>query len=171
MEQNGLGIHKKTDLRVPTCSADGRLKHELDSGIRSSHRILIEVSVYSRAIRSLTVATLDLRTIFLFPPQKNMGKPTFAAYASEIVIPPRQRNLSFYLVLLVAVMPLWSIVPLSWLFVMYSLRTGIIWSFGWRGKAWFIAALCEVGVHLCRCLSRPRRYPSFQKSRNILIPI
>jgi hypothetical protein len=96
-----------------------------------------------------------------------MGKPT---YASEIVT-PRQRNLSFYLVLLVAVMPLWSIVPLSWLFVVYSLRTGIIWSFGWRGKAWFIAALCEVGAHLCRCLSMPKRYPSFQKSRNILIPI
>ena len=72
-----------------------------------------------------------------------MGK-TFVD-ESEIVVPPRQWHLSFYLVLLIAVVPLWSIVPLAWLSVIYSLRTGIIWSFGWRGRAWFTAALCEVG--------------------------
>jgi hypothetical protein len=63
---------------------------------------------------------------------------------SEIVTPLRQRKHSFFLVLFIAILPLWSIVPLSWLFVIYSLRTGIIWSFGWRGRICFVASLCEV---------------------------
>jgi hypothetical protein len=93
-----------------------------------------------------------------------MGKTAGIVDLSEIVTPPRQRHLSFYLVLLVAVLPLWSIVPLSWFFVVYSLRTGIIWSFGWRGRAWFTAALCEVGARLSPPLSILRCYPSIQKS-------
>jgi hypothetical protein len=60
----------------------------------------------------------------------------------------RPRTLSFFLVLTIAVLPLWSIVPLSWFFVIYSLRTGVVGSFGWRGRAWFAAALCEVSVPL-----------------------
>lgn len=63
---------------------------------------------------------------------------------SEIVAPPRQRDRSFYVALFAVVLPLWSVVPLSWLSVIWALRTGAIWSFGWRGKAWFAACLCEV---------------------------
>jgi hypothetical protein len=73
---------------------------------------------------------------------------------SELTHPPRRRTLSFYLVLLFAVVPIWSIVPLSWLFVINTLRTGIIWSFGFRAKICFAVALCEVGIHrkrLARC--------------------
>lgn len=66
---------------------------------------------------------------------------------SELTHPPRRRTFSFYLVLFFAVVPVWSIVPLSWFFVVYSLRTGIVWSFAFRGKIWFAAALCEVGIH------------------------
>ncbi|TFY78761.1 hypothetical protein EWM64_g5252 [Hericium alpestre] len=56
------------------------------------------------------------------------------------------RDLSFYIVLFIAVIPLWSIPPLSWTFVVYFLRTGHIWSFTWWGKAWFAAALAEAGL-------------------------
>ena len=65
---------------------------------------------------------------------------------SELTQPRRQRTLSFYLVFLFAVVPIWSIVPLSWFFVIYTLRTGIIWSFGFCGKVFFAVALCEVGI-------------------------
>jgi hypothetical protein len=81
---------------------------------------------------------------------------------SEIIAPPRQRNLSFFLVLLILVVPIWSIVPLSWLFVVYSLRTGVLWSFGWRGKTCFAAALCEVSVHLCFFHSMLKLYPALK---------
>lgn len=79
-----------------------------------------------------------------------MGKVS-PADISEVVPPPRRRDLSFYLVFFIAVAPLWSIVPLSWLFVVYALRTGVIWSFGLQGRAWFAAALCEVRVLCFRC--------------------
>ncbi len=39
---------------------------------------------------------------------------------SEMPVPPRKRHPSFYFVLLFAVAPVWSAVPLSWLFVVYS---------------------------------------------------
>ena len=57
---------------------------------------------------------------------------------------PPQRDLSFYLVLALAVIPLWSVVPLSWAFVLYSLRSGLIWSFAWKGRSLFALALAEV---------------------------
>ena len=64
--------------------------------------------------------------------------------AAEHVPPPRARDLSFYVVLFVAVIPLWLVVPSSWVFVVYVLRTGKIWTLAWRGRALFAAALCEV---------------------------
>jgi hypothetical protein len=76
MEQNGYKKTTVPDLRVPTCSADGRLKHELDSGIRSSHRIL-EVSVYSRAIRSLS-GRYSPHHFFIFPLLKSLPQKTWA---------------------------------------------------------------------------------------------
>ncbi len=63
---------------------------------------------------------------------------------AEKPYPPRARDLSFYLVLLFAVLPVWSTVPFSWAFVVYALRSGRIWSFAWRGRLSFAVALCEV---------------------------
>lgn len=77
--------------------------------------------------------------------------------------PPR-RDLSFYIVLIVAVIPLWSAVPLSWAFVLYSLRSGNIWSYAWKGQILFAFALVEVRydqVNLVRSRSyNPRRCSS-----------
>jgi hypothetical protein len=98
-----------------------------------------------------------------------MGKIT-QVDLSEIVAPPRQRNLSFYLVLIIAVLPLWLIVPFSWLFVVYTLRTGVIWSFGWRGRAWFATALCEVNVQFYFGYSILKRYASIHKVDKYLSP-
>ncbi|KAJ8481767.1 hypothetical protein ONZ51_g5790 [Trametes cubensis] len=55
-----------------------------------------------------------------------------ADLAEKLHSPPR-RDLSFYLVLVVGVLPIWSIVPLSWAFVVYTLHYGLIWTFAWRG--------------------------------------
>lgn len=63
---------------------------------------------------------------------------------SETVHQHCQRDLSFYLVLILAVLPLWSVVPLSWAFVIYALWTGSIWSFTWKGQAIFALAMVEV---------------------------
>lgn len=64
--------------------------------------------------------------------------------------PPRPKDLSYYLVLLFAVIPIWSVVPASWAFVIYSLRTGKIYTFAWKGRLYFAVALCEVRfLHRC----------------------
>ena len=63
---------------------------------------------------------------------------------AEILHQPRSKTLSFYLVLLIAVLPIWSIVPAAWAFVVYSLHSGLVWTFAWRGKLLFAVALCEV---------------------------
>ena len=63
---------------------------------------------------------------------------------AEILHQPRSKTLSFYLVLLIAVLPIWSIVPAAWAFVVYSLHSGLVWTFAWRGKLLFALALCEV---------------------------
>ncbi|KAL1946843.1 hypothetical protein VTO73DRAFT_14947 [Trametes versicolor] len=57
---------------------------------------------------------------------------------------PARRDLTFYLVLVFAVLPIWSIVPLSWAFVIYALHSGLIWTFAWRGCGLFALALSEV---------------------------
>ena len=57
---------------------------------------------------------------------------------------PRRRDLSFYIVLIMAVIPLWSVVPAAWAFVLYALRSGKIWSFTWKGQSLFALALLEV---------------------------
>ncbi|KAI0774240.1 hypothetical protein C8Q74DRAFT_1200407 [Fomes fomentarius] len=65
------------------------------------------------------------------------------AIAETLQAPPR-RDVTFYLVLLVAVLPVWSIVPLSWAFVIYNVLYGSIWTFAWRGWTLFAVALSEV---------------------------
>jgi hypothetical protein len=57
---------------------------------------------------------------------------------------PPVRNLSYYLVLLLCVFPIWSISIFSWFFVIYELRGGGIWGLSWYGKALFTYALAEV---------------------------
>ncbi|KAH7914196.1 hypothetical protein BJ138DRAFT_1123730 [Hygrophoropsis aurantiaca] len=79
---------------------------------------------------------------------------------SEIPHPERRRTSSFYIVLFFVVLPLWSVIPLSWFFVTYTLHTGLLSSFKWRGRALFVAALCEVffSIHhhrLVRHISGP----------------
>ncbi|KAH9899903.1 hypothetical protein C8Q73DRAFT_743742 [Cubamyces lactineus] len=66
-----------------------------------------------------------------------------ADLAEKLHTPPT-RDLSFYLVLAVGVLPIWSIVPLSWAFMIYTLHYGLIWTFAWRGWCLFALALCEV---------------------------
>lgn len=56
----------------------------------------------------------------------------------------RPRTFSFYLVLLGLVAPLWSAVPASWVFVIHTLRSGRIGSFGCSGIFLFVLTLCEV---------------------------
>ena len=63
---------------------------------------------------------------------------------AETPFPPPKRDLTFYLVLLIAVAPVWSIVPLAWGYVIYTLHTGSIWAFTWKGWCLFSLALCEV---------------------------
>ncbi|KAI0771592.1 hypothetical protein BD413DRAFT_613097 [Trametes elegans] len=68
----------------------------------------------------------------------------FVADLSETPHAPPRRGLSFYLVLFVAVLPIWSLVPLSWAFVIYALHYGLVWTFAWRGWCLFALALSEV---------------------------
>lgn len=63
---------------------------------------------------------------------------------AETLHSPPGRDLSFYLVLFVAVIPIWSVVPFSWAFVIYALHYGLIWNFSWRGWTVFAVALSEV---------------------------
>ncbi|CDO71256.1 hypothetical protein BN946_scf184908.g13 [Trametes cinnabarina] len=63
---------------------------------------------------------------------------------AETLHPPPRRDLTFYVVFFVAVLPLWSIVPTSWVFVIYTLHYGLFWTFAWRGWCLFVLALCEV---------------------------
>lgn len=79
---------------------------------------------------------------------------SLADLPEKLHLPPR-RDLTFWLVLLFAVLPIWSIVPLSWAFVFYALRSGGLWSYAWQGKALFAAALCEVRPSDPRSQARP----------------
>lgn len=65
---------------------------------------------------------------------------------SESQEPQRKRDSSFYVALFCAVLPLWSVVPASWLFVVYSLYTGRIWHYGVSGIVIFSLALGEVSA-------------------------
>jgi len=84
---------------------------------------------------------------------------------SEALDRPRRRDLSFYLVALLVVAPLRLVAPLSWLFVVYSLHTGSLWSFAWRGKFFFAFALVELffsvyHYHLVTLVSVPWKHGS-----------
>lgn len=56
-----------------------------------------------------------------------------------------KRALSFYLVALFTVVPVWSLTPISWAFVLYTIISGNLLRASWPSKAWFFVAFCEVG--------------------------
>ena len=58
-------------------------------------------------------------------------------------VPPK-RDLSFYVVFLAAVLPIWSLVPLSWIVVIHALYSGKVWSLALEGRIFYFIALCEV---------------------------
>ncbi|KAJ7129584.1 hypothetical protein C8R44DRAFT_830056 [Mycena epipterygia] len=82
---------------------------------------------------------------------------------SEALDSPRRRDLSFFFVAVVFVAPLRAVAPLSWAFVLHSLHTGSIWSFGWKGRLTFAFSICEVffsvyHYHLATLVSAPWKH-------------
>jgi pimeloyl-ACP methyl ester carboxylesterase len=72
----------------------------------------------------------------------------------------QRRSISFYAVLLLLVAPLYCSVPFAWVFVIYVLHTGNIWSFSYPSLTLFIVAFAEVifsvyHFHLAQQLSGP----------------
>ncbi|PPQ98493.1 hypothetical protein CVT24_003984 [Panaeolus cyanescens] len=62
-------------------------------------------------------------------------------------VPPlkRTRDWSFYFVFLFAVLPLWSSVPIAWLFVAYSIYIAPnFWLYGTTKRFFFFIACCEI---------------------------
>ncbi|KDQ61819.1 hypothetical protein JAAARDRAFT_31292 [Jaapia argillacea MUCL 33604] len=72
-----------------------------------------------------------------------MSQSTLDGDLSEQPAPPPRRYLSFYIVLIFAVIPLWSIVPLSWAFLVYVIWSGAVGSLSWRARGLFVLSLCE----------------------------
>jgi len=63
---------------------------------------------------------------------------------SEKQLERRKRTKSFYFVLFFGVLPVWSVVPLSWTFVAYALYTGLVWQYNWRWRMLLAYTLSEV---------------------------
>ena len=63
---------------------------------------------------------------------------------SELPHQTPARSLSFYLVLIFLVLPVWSIPIFSWSFVLYELGGGGLWALSSQRKALFTYALAEV---------------------------
>ncbi|KIK68061.1 hypothetical protein GYMLUDRAFT_36884 [Collybiopsis luxurians FD-317 M1] len=79
---------------------------------------------------------------------------------AEIHDPPQRRTISFYAVLLFLVAPLWCSVPCAWVFVIYALHTGKIWTYSLPGLSLFAVAFSEVIFsvyhrHLAQQISGP----------------
>ncbi|KAI0702899.1 hypothetical protein BC835DRAFT_1320187 [Cytidiella melzeri] len=71
-------------------------------------------------------------------------KNTTVKDLSEIYHPRPSRSWTFWLVLFFAVLPIWSLVPLSWAYVIYILRSGKVWTLGLKGCIVFGWAFAEV---------------------------
>ena len=67
---------------------------------------------------------------------------------SELSPAPRKRDASFYLVLFFFGGPIWSVVPMSWAYVIYSLSYYRFLSYTPGRQSLFAFALCEVGDDL-----------------------
>ncbi|KAF9652182.1 hypothetical protein BDM02DRAFT_3109605 [Thelephora ganbajun] len=62
----------------------------------------------------------------------------------EEILPTTRPTLSYYLVLVLVVIPLCAVTPVSWFYVIYSLYTGSIWTFASGQYIFFAIALAEV---------------------------
>jgi len=62
---------------------------------------------------------------------------------------------SFYLVLVCLVAPVWSAVPTSWAFALYAFSSGR-WNFSWRDRVFFLVALCEASRPPCSSTQAPQ---------------
>lgn len=65
-------------------------------------------------------------------------------YTGDSEHPKKSRDISYYITLVVAVLPVWSVVPLSWAYVVYHLCTGQVWLYRLSKQVLFGAALVEV---------------------------
>ncbi|KAF8351387.1 hypothetical protein F5887DRAFT_1194857 [Amanita rubescens] len=62
--------------------------------------------------------------------------------SSELPVPLRSRDLSFYFVFFTIILPFWAVPLLSWFFFIYALRSGFFLS--WSGRICLVVALSEV---------------------------
>jgi hypothetical protein len=85
---------------------------------------------------------------------------------SDAVPPTTRPTISYYLVLVLLVIPFCAVTPASWCYVVYSLYTGSIRAFTSRQYIVFAVALAEVGPTLGMHVmpdnnSRGRIHPGF----------
>lgn len=145
-----LRKNEKSKAIVLDTYGQGRASSSRDSSAQHGGR---------REEGSTRAARSDHRQTFYLAPSKCERYPAAAlrhpltllfltVMGLDTLDPPRRRDLSFFLVALLVVAPLRLVAPLSWIFVVYSLYTGFIWSFTWRGNLFFAFALCEVCIPL-----------------------
>ncbi|KAK7060561.1 hypothetical protein VNI00_001327 [Paramarasmius palmivorus] len=84
---------------------------------------------------------------------------------SEVPDTPRRRDWSYYAVLLVLVLPMWCCIPLSWLYVFYTLRHSSLVHLSSARLALFVAAIFEVAFsvyhyNLVRQVAKPCIHPA-----------
>ncbi|KIM46112.1 hypothetical protein M413DRAFT_303542 [Hebeloma cylindrosporum] len=82
---------------------------------------------------------------------------------SEHPLPHRSRSWCFYFVFFAAVVPLWSSIPLAWIFAIISLPDHKWASYTTLGRSLFFVSCCEVifsiyHYYLVRCVSGPSPY-------------
>lgn len=57
---------------------------------------------------------------------------------------PRQRTVDFWFVFFFSVLPVWSVIPVSWAFVAYAFYTGRVWDAAWPWRTLLAFAGSEV---------------------------
>ncbi|KAH8105879.1 hypothetical protein BXZ70DRAFT_917198 [Cristinia sonorae] len=80
------------------------------------------------------------------PPESGThnGSPHLFDDISEKIHETRPRRLDFWAVLFLAVLPVWSVIPLSWAYVVYATYTGLLWRQEWASRILLAVASCEV---------------------------
>lgn len=63
----------------------------------------------------------------------------------EVILPATRPTVSYYLVLVLIVIPFRAVTPVSWCYIIYSLYTGAIWASALKQHLVFVIALVEVG--------------------------
>ncbi|KAH9482722.1 hypothetical protein JR316_0004822 [Psilocybe cubensis] len=77
---------------------------------------------------------------------------------SELPPLPRARSWSFYIVLLAAVVPLWSAIPLAWLYTLYSIYDSKWLAYGPSRHLLLLTIFSLYHYHLARRVSGPSPY-------------